>query len=163
MRAGWRAAGNSILSVNRNIDISTHTSTDRGRAQGTHRGFCPAAGARILDDVDAVRRRVADRIIELRAQRGWSQEELGARSGLTYKFIGEVERGQKSPSLDSLARLAQGFGLDIGELFGPTSGREPYPRLAADPLAAVREARDSLDRVLDKAAKAAKRGVSRQK
>jgi len=113
--------------------------------------------------VDAVRRRVAERIIELRAQRGWSQEELGARSGLTYKFIGEVERGQKSPSLDSLGRLAQGFGLDIGELFGPTNGREPYPRLGADPLVAVREARDSLDRVLDKAAKAEKRAPRRKK
>lgn len=110
-----------------------------------------------------MRRRVAERIIELRAQRGWSQEELGARSGLTYKFIGEVERGQKSPSLDSLGRLAQGFGLDIAELFGPANGREPYPRLGADPLVAVREARDSLDRVLDRAAKAAKRGVSRKK
>jgi transcriptional regulator with XRE-family HTH domain len=149
--------------VSRCSTISDDVSTDRCHCTGTDRGFCPAYAIRILDDVDAVRRRVADRIIELRAQRGWSQEELGARSGLTYKFIGEVERGQKSPSLDSLGRLAQGFGLDIGELFGPASGREPYPRLGADPLVAVREARDSLDRVLDKAAKAAKRGQSRKK
>lgn len=113
--------------------------------------------------MDAVRRRVAERIIELRGQRGWSQEELGARSGLTYKFIGEVERGQKSPSLDSLARLAEGFGLDIVELFGQASGREPYPRLAPDPLVAVREARDSLDRVLARAKKAGKPGNSRRK
>lgn len=143
--------------------IKDDDSTDRGHRAGIDRGFCRAISTRILDDVDAVRRRVAERIIELRAQRGWSQEELGARSGLTYKFIGEVERGQKSPSLDSLGRLAQGFGLDIGELFGPVNGREPYPRLGADPLVAVREARDSLDRVLDKAAKAAKRGQSRKK
>lgn len=143
--------------------ITDDVSTNRCYCVGTDRGFCPAYTIRILDDVDAVRRRVADRIIELRAQRGWSQEELGARSGLTYKFIGEVERGQKSPSLDSLGRLAQGFGLDIGELFGPSSGREPYPRLGADPLVAVREARDSLDRVLDKAAKAAKSRQSRKK
>jgi transcriptional regulator with XRE-family HTH domain len=103
--------------------------------------------------VEELRRRVAERLIQLRAQRGWSQEELGARAGLTYKFIGEVERGQKSPSLDSLGRLAKGLGVDIGELMGSPTGREPYPRLGADPMAVVREARDSLDRVLAEAVK----------
>ena len=94
----------------------------------------------------------------MRAQRGWSQEELGARAGLTYKFIGEVERGQKSPSLDSLGRLAKGLGIDIGELVGAPTGKEPYPRLGADPMVAVREARDSLDRVLAQAVKSGKSG-----
>jgi transcriptional regulator with XRE-family HTH domain len=108
--------------------------------------------------VDELRRRVADRLIQLRAQRGWSQEELGARAGLTYKFIGEVERGQKSPSLDSLGRLATGLGIDIGELVGLPTGKEPYPPLGTDPLVAVREARDSLDRVLAQAVKAGKSG-----
>lgn len=108
--------------------------------------------------MDELRRRVAERLIQLRAQRGWSQEELGARSGLTYKFIGEVERGQKSPSLDSLGRLAQGLGIDVGELVGAPSGKEAYPLLGADPLVAVREARDSLDRVLARAVKAGKTG-----
>jgi transcriptional regulator with XRE-family HTH domain len=91
---------------------------------------------------------VAERVVALRAARGWSQEELGARAGLTYKFIGEVERGQKSPSLDSLGAIARGFGIDIGELFGDGQAGEAYPPLGEDPLAAVREARDSLDRVL---------------
>ena len=108
--------------------------------------------------MDELRRRVADRLIQMRAQRGWSQEELGARAGLTYKFIGEVERGQKSPSLDSLGRLAKGLGIDIGELVGAPTGKEPYPRLGADPMVAVREARDSLDRVLAQAVKSGKVG-----
>jgi transcriptional regulator with XRE-family HTH domain len=113
--------------------------------------------------VDELRRRVADRLIQMRAQRGWSQEELGARAGLTYKFIGEVERGQKSPSLDSLGRLAKGLGIDIGELVGAPTGKEPYPRLGADPMVAVREARDSLDRVLAQAVKSGKVGNSGRK
>jgi transcriptional regulator with XRE-family HTH domain len=108
--------------------------------------------------VDELRRRVANRLIQLRAQRGWSQEELGARAGLTYKFIGEVERGQKSPSLDSLGRLAKGLGIDIGDLVGAPTGKEPYPQLGSDPLVAVREARDSLDWVLSQAVKAGRSG-----
>lgn len=115
---------------------------------GLYRGFCTSIAARILVVVDELRRRVADRLIALRAARGWSQEELGARSGLTYKFIGEIERGQKSPSLDSLGAIAQGFGMDIAELLtsGPTGGA--YPPLGTDSLAMVREAKESLERVL---------------
>lgn len=100
---------------------------------------------------------MADRVITLRTERGWSQEELGARSGLTYKFIGEVERGQKNPSLESLGAIARGFGMDIADLLSAPRARESYPRLGEDPLAAVREARDSLDRVLLQAGKPARR------
>lgn len=104
-------------------------------------------------------------MIELRGARGWSQEELGARSGLSYKFIGEVERGQKSPSLDSLGSIARGLQVDISDLFqGREAGREAYPRLKVDPLVAVREARDSLDRVLADAARSGgRRSVARSK
>ena len=100
---------------------------------------------------------MADRVSTLRAERGWSQEELGARSGLTYKFIGEVERGQKNPSLESLGAIAHGFGMDIADLLSAPRARESYPHLGEDPLAAVREARDSLDRVLLQAEKPVRR------
>lgn len=43
----------------------------------------------------------------LRRARGLSQERLASASGLSGKFIGEVERGEKSISVDSLARVAQ--------------------------------------------------------
>lgn len=49
---------------------------------------------------------------------------LGARSGLTGKFIGEVERGQKSISVDSLYRLAVALDVSLGYLTnvqGPTT------------------------------------------
>jgi len=47
------------------------------------------------------------RLRQLRGRRGWSQELLGAKAGLSGKFLGEVERGEKSISLDNLANLAQ--------------------------------------------------------
>ena len=46
------------------------------------------------------------RLRQLRGRRGWSQELLGAKAGRSGKFVGEVERGEKSVSLDSLAHLA---------------------------------------------------------
>ncbi|MBM3751481.1 MAG: helix-turn-helix transcriptional regulator [Acidimicrobiia bacterium] len=132
-------------------------STGRCYLNSIYRGFCTRFHPRILVRVDELRRRVADRVISLRAERGWSQEELGARSGLTYKFIGEVERGQKNPSLESLGAIARGFGMDIVDLLSAPRARESYPRLGEDPLVAVREARDSLDRVLFQAGKSGRR------
>ena len=47
------------------------------------------------------------RLRQLRQKRGWSQELLGDKAGLSGKFVGEVERGEKSISLDNLAHLAR--------------------------------------------------------
>jgi transcriptional regulator with XRE-family HTH domain len=52
-----------------------------------------------------------------------SQEGLAARSGLSYKFIGEVERGTGNPTVDTLAALADALETDIAELFGPPDGK----------------------------------------
>ena len=47
------------------------------------------------------------RLRQLRRRRGWSQEFLGAKASLSGKFLGEVERGEKSISLDNLVHLAR--------------------------------------------------------
>ena len=57
--------------------------------------------------VPKIRVGFARRLRELRRAHGWSQKGLGARGGLTGKFVGEVERGEKSVSLDMLAHLAR--------------------------------------------------------
>jgi transcriptional regulator with XRE-family HTH domain len=53
------------------------------------------------------------RLRELRRRRGWSQEVLGAKASLSDKFLGEVERGEKSISLDNLAYLARALGVPL--------------------------------------------------
>jgi transcriptional regulator with XRE-family HTH domain len=52
----------------------------------------------------------------LRKQRGLSQERLGERSGLSGKFIGEVERGEKSISIDSLYHIAVALEIPLRDL-----------------------------------------------
>jgi transcriptional regulator with XRE-family HTH domain len=63
-----------------------------------------------------VRRALGERLRAFRRERGWSQEMLGERSGLSGKFIGEVERGEKSISVDSLYRVSVALRCPLKKL-----------------------------------------------
>lgn len=57
------------------------------------------------------------RVREIRKARGWKIADLAARTGLAISTISKVERGTISLTYDRFMRLAQGLGLDVGELF----------------------------------------------
>jgi len=46
-----------------------------------------------------------------RAELGWSQEEVGERSGLTRNYIGMIERGETSPTLDAVEAISDAFNV----------------------------------------------------
>jgi transcriptional regulator with XRE-family HTH domain len=72
---------------------------------------------------DKAVQRFADRIRELRAERGWSQERLAEEADLHRTYIGGIERSLRNVSLFNIAKLAHAFGVPIAELFTP--GRKP--------------------------------------
>jgi len=45
-----------------------------------------------------------------------SQEKLAEKADLSYKYLGEVERGQVNISLDSLTRIAKALGVRVRDL-----------------------------------------------
>ncbi|MGH2392656.1 MAG: helix-turn-helix domain-containing protein, partial [Candidatus Limnocylindria bacterium] len=71
-------------------------------------------------------------------QRGLSQERLGLKAGLSGKFIGEVERGEKSISIDSLYHLAVALAVPLRHLTDVRPGRRTaMPSEAAERLFAL--------------------------
>lgn len=46
-----------------------------------------------------------------------SQEELADRSGLDRSYVGGVERGERNPTLEVIAKVAAGLGVDLADLF----------------------------------------------
>ena len=53
---------------------------------------------------------------DLRGKRDVSQEELGARSGYHRTYIGQLERGEKSPSLRTMFNLAGTLGVSVAKI-----------------------------------------------
>lgn len=61
--------------------------------------------------------RFGKRIAELRKQEGISQKELAFRCGVHRTYIGSIERGEKSPTLNTIEKIAIGLRVKIIELF----------------------------------------------
>jgi transcriptional regulator with XRE-family HTH domain len=51
-----------------------------------------------------------------------SQEELGLRTGVHRNYIGGIERGERNPSVATIARLAEELDLRMSELFEQVEG-----------------------------------------
>jgi transcriptional regulator with XRE-family HTH domain len=53
----------------------------------------------------------------LRHTREWSQEQLAERVGVHASYIGSIERGQQSVSIDNASRIAKALQVRLVELF----------------------------------------------
>ena len=60
--------------------------------------------------------KVAARIFAARKARGMTQEELAARAELSPTHIGVIERGLKTPNLDSFVAIANALGVSADSL-----------------------------------------------
>lgn len=52
-----------------------------------------------------------------RTGQGLSQEALSLETGVHRNYIGGIERGERSPSVVTVAKLADALGVSLGELF----------------------------------------------
>jgi transcriptional regulator with XRE-family HTH domain len=46
----------------------------------------------------------------------FSQEQLGELTGLSYKYIGELERGNQNVSVDTLIKIAIALKVELADL-----------------------------------------------
>ena len=53
----------------------------------------------------------------LRAEKGWSQAELGDRLDVSRQAINAIETGKYDPSLPLAFRIGRLFGMPIEEIF----------------------------------------------
>jgi len=99
--------------------------------------------------VTDLRGRVGARLKQLRHARRLTQEQLAERAGLSYKFLGELERGRGNPTLTTLAAVSEALGVRLVDLLALDTDR---PRLTPRQASQVREALASLETLVEWAA-----------
>ena len=60
---------------------------------------------------------LSQRIRKLRIQRGYTLEQVAEATGLTRGVLSKVENFRVTPSLATLSKIAQAFGVTMSELF----------------------------------------------
>lgn len=61
--------------------------------------------------------KVGRKIALLRQRLGLSQEKFAELCDMHRTYIGAIERGEKSPTITTLEKIAKGLNIEIVELF----------------------------------------------
>lgn len=104
--------------------MAQSASGDFSRLLGDIESEAAAAGPAAVRDLRALqlKYRLISQLIERRHSLRWSQQQLAEHSGIAQSEISKIERGRKSPTMDTYSRLATALRLD--DLVAPIAGRE---------------------------------------
>ena len=68
---------------------------------------------------------IGEKIKQYRLANGWTQQELGAKIGISKNAIGNYEKGFRSPKKNTMFDLANAFNVSIDDLFPPIQKDTP--------------------------------------
>ena len=82
----------------------------------------------------------AQRLADLRRQKGYSQEGLARKLGLSRQAVSKWERAESSPDTENLISLAKLYGVSLDELLNPSEAIEDDIEFENEDRARQREA-----------------------
>lgn len=59
---------------------------------------------------------IGENIRALRRDRGLSQEQLALRADINASYMGQVERGEKNPTIDVLGKISQALQIPLEKI-----------------------------------------------
>lgn len=75
--------------------------------------------------MDSVKDRLGNMVREKRNIHRITQEQLAEKVGVTTGMIGQMERGETMPSIETLAALIEQLNIDPRVLFGGSAPQDP--------------------------------------
>ena len=60
---------------------------------------------------------ILDRIVQLREESHWTEYQLAEKSGLTQSTISSWYRKKMTPSITSLQKICNAFGISLSQFF----------------------------------------------
>jgi transcriptional regulator with XRE-family HTH domain len=70
-----------------------------------------------IEPMEDTRKLLGKRIRTLRQQSHMTQQALGGEADINYKYLGAIERGERNPPTENLAKIAVALKVDLSELF----------------------------------------------
>ncbi len=65
---------------------------------------------------DELKKKIGQRIIELRTQKGWTQSDLARACGKDRQAMEKLENGKVNPTLFSLLEISEALGVSLSQL-----------------------------------------------
>lgn len=92
-----------------------------------------------------VLREFGRKLRQMRKERGLTQEELGEKAGVCYKYIGEIERGEKNPTLLVIYKIAAALKVEPSSmlLFSDLCGDSDYKEIYQKELLEIIKGKDA--------------------
>lgn len=69
-----------------------------------------------MSKVTAVSVRIGKNVKRIREKKGITQEKLAFEANLNRAYIGYIERGERNPSTDTLAKLSKALRVSLKDL-----------------------------------------------
>lgn len=66
-----------------------------------------------------MRKLVGQNFIRLRKEKGFTQEDVEARSGFSQQYLSGLEQGRRNPTIITLYELSQALGVSHMDLVKP--------------------------------------------
>lgn len=79
---------------------------------------------------------IGTKLLELRTERGETQEQVAESIGISYVSLSRYETGQRMPKMNILSRLADHYGVTVDEIMGREKPDEEAPQEAPRTLEA---------------------------
>lgn len=71
-----------------------------------------------------INRYLAQTLKQLRQERGWSLDRAASETGVSKAMLGQIERGESSPTVATLWKIAGGFHTSLSSFIEPTPSEE---------------------------------------
>lgn len=68
---------------------------------------------------------LCERVLALRQEHNYTLDQLATASGVSRSMLSQIERGNANPTLAVTRRIAQAFGLSIGDLVDDPAATTP--------------------------------------
>ena len=75
--------------------------------------------------MNQIAQKISSTLKELRAHRGWSLAVTSGKTGVSKAMLGQIERGESSPTIATLWKIASGFDVSFSSFVDDIAPSQP--------------------------------------